>query len=900
MLENATLFSEPGTPVVVSTGVQGDLVTVEVIDQGLGMSPEELVEANTTIAATAATDAIGAQRLGLFVVARLARRLGADVRLERAAGPHSSSGTVAVVSFPSALFTSNDPALSGPAVPASRTVSGPEAGAIPAPPVAVPVDLAALTDGATSTGLPKRRVSGEQSPVEAAAARSTMPTEQDVVLPAPTETTLAPEIAAAAAEWTPQVSATGPAALPSRSSALPTRGGGDALPSRAPVEPAAPVAPAEAAPAPSGPRSGLFAGFRGRDVLPQLTELPVPEETPAPSVLDLPLPAAAPEVAAAADPLDGYTFRTADDLAGPLTAGLDEPTSGGWHLDPDAAPVVAPVAEDEPASGPEPAVQPAAFVVPGLVPDETLDESRAWAWPGADQSVAPEQPAETMAALPVAPGWEAPSDPSAAEPAAEVWAPTEPAEWSTPGGPVVHEQPAAFAPLPAYAPPADQVPADVAPFAAEPFVAPSAEPVAAAPEPGWTAAPAAWSAEPLAPAAPVTAAPAPATPVVAGPVSAPAPDADVAPLPDFASLVQGDGSEPAPMHRPRKKRSFFSFGSGKSRRVTAPTAQTAQTAPPVVPVLPPPVAPVAPVERPAWTPSAAWMPTEDVAPAVPAPLPAPTAPAGGWAGAPVPEPSATGAAGLPVAAQVFAPADVLPETFASAPTAEPAVPSSPARAPEADLAPSGLSAWAPQQAAEDAPAPIWSAPAATGTALPTRVPAAVPPPVPEPVSDPVERTAPPRNVSAWASAWSPEGSPAAPVSSWSSDPAGAAGGAPAQRSGALDAEAASMLALRADIQEQALSELSQLSAYRPTVVDRPANGSLTRRVPTAIPAAPEITHEAGAAASRDADGLRDRLSDFQSGTRRGRRAQAGSESGEVPAPGSEPNPSEPQPSSPTW
>jgi hypothetical protein len=145
LLENATLFSEPGTPVIVSTGVSGDLVTVQVIDQGLGMTAEELAEANATIGATAATDAIGAQRLGLFVVARLARRLGAHVRLERASGHHSTSGTVAAVSFPAALFTSHDPALGGQGAPApeQRQVSGPATGAIPEAPVAVPVDLAA-------------------------------------------------------------------------------------------------------------------------------------------------------------------------------------------------------------------------------------------------------------------------------------------------------------------------------------------------------------------------------------------------------------------------------------------------------------------------------------------------------------------------------------------------------------------------------------------------------------------------------------------------------------------------------------------------------------------------------------------------------------------------------------
>jgi len=117
----------------------------------------------------------------------------------------------------------------------------------------------------------------------------------------------------------------------------------------------------------------------------------------------------------------------------------------------------------------------------------------------------------------------------------------------------------------------------------------------------------------------------------------------------------------------------------------------------------------------------------------------------------------------------------------------------------------------------------------------------------------------------------------------------------------MDTEAAAMLALRADIQEQALSELSQLSAYRPQVVDRPANGSLTRRVPTAIPAAPEIsTPDPGQATARDADGLRDRLSSFQSGTRRGRRALAEPEQGQTDHEPRTESDHQPVPPSPSW
>jgi hypothetical protein len=95
----------------------------------------------------------------------------------------------------------------------------------------------------------------------------------------------------------------------------------------------------------------------------------------------------------------------------------------------------------------------------------------------------------------------------------------------------------------------------------------------------------------------------------------------------------------------------------------------------------------------------------------------------------------------------------------------------------------------------------------------------------------------------------------------------------APRVGTLDDSVAAMLALRSDIQEQALSELSQLSAYRPAATGGNAE-RLTKRVPTAVPAT-TISEDEGKPVQRDADQLRSRLSSFQSGTSRGRRAVDG-------------------------
>ena len=85
-----------------------------------------------------------------------------------------------------------------------------------------------------------------------------------------------------------------------------------------------------------------------------------------------------------------------------------------------------------------------------------------------------------------------------------------------------------------------------------------------------------------------------------------------------------------------------------------------------------------------------------------------------------------------------------------------------------------------------------------------------------------------------------------------------------------------MLALRSDIQEQALSELSQLSAYRPSApTSGSASASLAKRVPQEIPASPEFVQAVAGTPDRDAEQLRSRFSSYQSGTARGRRAVVG-------------------------
>ena len=100
LLENATHFSNPDTRVVVSASVTGHGVDVTVTDYGLGMSEDEVADANDKIAHPPVAEIAVSQRLGLFVVGRLAARLGATVELRRG----RSAGTVVAVALPLSVF----------------------------------------------------------------------------------------------------------------------------------------------------------------------------------------------------------------------------------------------------------------------------------------------------------------------------------------------------------------------------------------------------------------------------------------------------------------------------------------------------------------------------------------------------------------------------------------------------------------------------------------------------------------------------------------------------------------------------------------------------------------------------------------------------------------------------
>jgi signal transduction histidine kinase len=130
LVENATVYSPPHTRVQV----QGDLVAqglvLEIDDRGLGMGDQALQDANDRLATGGDFDLTDSDRLGLFVVSRLAARHGIRVTLRQS--PYG--GTTAVVLLPEQVLVPL-PKPERPAAPTAERAAlqaapepGPDAG----------------------------------------------------------------------------------------------------------------------------------------------------------------------------------------------------------------------------------------------------------------------------------------------------------------------------------------------------------------------------------------------------------------------------------------------------------------------------------------------------------------------------------------------------------------------------------------------------------------------------------------------------------------------------------------------------------------------------------------------------------------------------------------------------
>ncbi|MEV0597433.1 sensor histidine kinase [Nonomuraea cavernae] len=145
LIENATIYSPPTTMVQV----RGDLVSngyaIEVEDRGLGLSEAEYGAFNRLLADPPEFDLADSDRLGLFVVARLAERHGIRVLLRRS----PFGGTTAIALVPRSLVNSQ-PALP-PAV--KEPSSAPRGRTLPS---RTRKKALAVVSGGTHAGLPTR------------------------------------------------------------------------------------------------------------------------------------------------------------------------------------------------------------------------------------------------------------------------------------------------------------------------------------------------------------------------------------------------------------------------------------------------------------------------------------------------------------------------------------------------------------------------------------------------------------------------------------------------------------------------------------------------------------------------------------------------------------------------
>lgn len=102
LVENATVFSADHTKVTVSGQMlSGGGAMLQITDNGVGMSAEELEQANWRLANPPVIDFSAARRMGLFVVGRLAVRHGIRVELRAAQG----GGLTAFVVLPDAVIS---------------------------------------------------------------------------------------------------------------------------------------------------------------------------------------------------------------------------------------------------------------------------------------------------------------------------------------------------------------------------------------------------------------------------------------------------------------------------------------------------------------------------------------------------------------------------------------------------------------------------------------------------------------------------------------------------------------------------------------------------------------------------------------------------------------------------
>jgi signal transduction histidine kinase len=303
LMENATQFSPPETSVEV-TGARtatGDYHLV-VADQGIGMTAEQLADANDLISHPPPVGLSISRSLGFTVIGRLAERHTLTVHLEASPG----GGVRATVALPAALL---DPApsgraASGPPLTSRHTPAASMAMATPATPAPADGDLPLF--GPASSGptpppaLPPAMPAAETTPPTVTPPRPVPPVPATWDAPAPA----APAPSAAAASTALTAPAVPPApALPSPPTAeQPDAPGAPLLARRPVVRPGAASTPSMRPVAPPPAPSTAPAGEQlPTPVAPPTVHAAPPAPAPAPPPAEGPAAAPLPRRAPAAE-----------------------------------------------------------------------------------------------------------------------------------------------------------------------------------------------------------------------------------------------------------------------------------------------------------------------------------------------------------------------------------------------------------------------------------------------------------------------------------------------------------------------------------------------------------------------------------------------------------------------
>ncbi|WP_150130484.1 ATP-binding protein [Streptomyces sp. 150FB] len=157
LLQNGVFFSPAHTLVDVAVTVDSPAegVVIEIIDHGIGIPAEQLVEENARLLSRERLDLAPTNVLGLFVVGRISRRFGIGVGLGRTSG----GGVTSTVSIPGDLLlpASAIPSRTAPADP-YRAIPSSTSGRQPRP--------ALVAAAPHESGLPRRvsRRDGDESP----------------------------------------------------------------------------------------------------------------------------------------------------------------------------------------------------------------------------------------------------------------------------------------------------------------------------------------------------------------------------------------------------------------------------------------------------------------------------------------------------------------------------------------------------------------------------------------------------------------------------------------------------------------------------------------------------------------------------------------------------------------